>query len=160
VDIFESVGHFLQRIQIYAEIPFTPLIMNVIVKIMVEVLSVLALSTKQIKQGRLSKSFVSHEPPSTELAIEKFIKRLIGQGDRKIEDTLRRLDRLTQEEARMVATQTLELVHGLVKNVGVIKDGVQRLPAWLLRRLMYALIDGKISTDSMHQALGVFRLYN
>jgi hypothetical protein len=125
VNIFETVGNFLARIQIHAKIPLSSPMMDIIIKIMVELLSLLALSTKQIKQGLLSTSVVAHEPPSTEPVIEKFIKRLLGLGDRKIEAMLRRLDRLTQEEARMVTTQTLELVHGLAKNVEVVADGGQ-----------------------------------
>jgi len=158
VNIFECVGNFLNRVQIYAKIPLTPAMMGVIVEIMAELLSVLALTTTQIKQGRLSKSFVAHGPPSAELAIERFIRRLFG--DPKIEAVLQRLDRLTQEEARMATVQTLELVHGLVKNVGVVMDGGQTLLAWLLRQLMYVLIDGKISADLMRQVLGVFRRYH
>ena len=55
VDLFECLASFLKRLEIYTAIPFTPLMTDVIVKIMVELLSVLALATKQIKQGRLSK---------------------------------------------------------------------------------------------------------
>jgi hypothetical protein len=36
---------------------------------------------------------------------------------------LQRLDRLTHEEARTTATQTLEVVYGLVKNIKVVMDG-------------------------------------
>ena len=55
------------------------------------------------------------------------MKRLLGSENRKIEAVLHSLDRLTQEEARMAAAQTLDLLHGLVKNVGVIMDGGQTL---------------------------------
>ena len=158
VDIFESVGNFLNRVQIYANTPFTPPMMGIMVEIMAELLAVLALATAQIKQGRLSKSSVAHGHPSAELAIEKFIRKLFG--DQKIEAALRRLDRLTQEEARMATAQTFELVHGLVKNVGVVMDGGQTLLAWLLRQLIYVLIDGKISADHIRQVLGAFRRYH
>jgi hypothetical protein len=60
VDLFESVGNFLKRLNIYAEIPLTDEMMEMLVKIMVEVLSVLALATKEIKQGRLSKCISPH----------------------------------------------------------------------------------------------------
>jgi len=86
------------------------------------------------------------------------VKKLFGRTD--LEDALKRLDKLTHEEARMATVQTLELVHGLVKNVGVVMDGGQTLLAWLLRQLMYVLIDGKISADLMRQVLGVFRRYH
>jgi hypothetical protein len=35
---------------------------------------------------------------------------------------LRRLDRLTQEEAQVTVTQTLEVVQGLVSNMRVVMD--------------------------------------
>ena len=40
-----------------------------------------------------------------------------------MEAVLQRLDRLTQEEAQTTATQTLELVYGLVKNIKLVLDG-------------------------------------
>ena len=40
--------------EIYTTIPPTPIMTEVVVKIMVEMLSVIALASKQIKQGRLS----------------------------------------------------------------------------------------------------------
>ena len=45
-------------------------------------------------------------------------------GDSEIEATLMRLDRLTQEEARMNAAQTSSVIHGLVENMKVFMDGV------------------------------------
>jgi hypothetical protein len=55
LDLFECLGNFLKRLEIYTTIPPTSMMTNIIVKIMVELLSVLALATGQIKQGRLSK---------------------------------------------------------------------------------------------------------
>ncbi len=96
---------------------------GIIVKIMVEVLSVLALATKQIKQGRLSKLTVTSNLAIAQCATEKFAKKLLGEGD--IEAVLRRLDRLTQDEARMTVAQTLGLVYGLVGNMKVVMEGGQ-----------------------------------
>ena len=42
---------------------------------------------------------------------------------------LERLDRLTREEAQTTATQTLELVYGLVKNIKVVMEGARGLLA-------------------------------
>ena len=56
VDLFECLGNFLKRLEIYTAIPFTPLMTDITVKILVELLSVLALATKQVQQGRLSES--------------------------------------------------------------------------------------------------------
>jgi hypothetical protein len=55
LNLFECLGNFLKRMEIYTTIPSTPIMTEVVVKIMVELLSVLALASKQIKQGRLSK---------------------------------------------------------------------------------------------------------
>ena len=56
VDIFECIENFLRRLKIYTEIPPTPAMTDILVKIMVELLSVLALATKQINQGKFSES--------------------------------------------------------------------------------------------------------
>ena len=57
--LLETIEHFLNRLNIYINIPHTPAITEILVKIMVELLSALGLVTKQIKQKRLSES-----PPS------------------------------------------------------------------------------------------------
>ena len=53
--------------------------------------------------------------------IEKFAKRLLGECD--VEAILQRLDRLTQEEARMTGAHTLQVVHGLFDNLKAVMDG-------------------------------------
>ena len=58
LDLFECLGNFLRRLEIYAMVPSTPIMTDIFIKIMVELLSVLALATKQIKQGRFSKCAV------------------------------------------------------------------------------------------------------
>ena len=49
------------------------------------------------------------------------MKKLRGEKD--IEATLERLDRLTLDEARATAAQTLEVVCSLVRNRRVVMDG-------------------------------------
>ena len=53
----------------------------------------------------------------------KFVKKLLGESE--IEAVLQRLDRLTQEEARMTGAETLEVVHGLINNMKVVMNGTQ-----------------------------------
>ncbi len=53
--------------------------------------------------------------------IEKLVKRLLGEKD--VEAVLQRLDRLTQDEARVTAAQTLEVVYGLFQNMRVVMNG-------------------------------------
>jgi hypothetical protein len=40
---------------------------------------------------------------------------------------LQRLDRLTVEESRMTATQTMEIVYGLFNNMKAVMDGTETL---------------------------------
>ncbi|KAF8463029.1 ankyrin repeat-containing domain protein, partial [Russula ochroleuca] len=94
---------------------------EIVGKIMVELLSTLALVTKQIRQGRP----------------KKFVKKLFGEND--VEAVLQRLDRLTQDEARTTAAQTLEVVYGLVRDMRVVLD------------------DGKASADSVREALEIIQ---
>ena len=125
VDLFECMEHFLHRLKIYTEVPSTPAMTGIIVKIMVELLSVLALATKQIKQGRFSKFSLFPSHFWFDLAAEKYANKLLGENE--VEAVLRRLDRLNQEEARTTVAQTLEVVYGLVANIAVVMDGTRSL---------------------------------
>ena len=61
VDLFESIEHLLKRLNIYTMIPrATASAMDVMaVKIMMELISALALATNEVKQGQLSESVVA-----------------------------------------------------------------------------------------------------
>jgi hypothetical protein len=50
--------------------------------------------------------------------LEKYLKKLIGKNE--IEDALKRLDRLTNEEVRMVTAQVLEATHAVDDGVAVV----------------------------------------
>jgi len=56
VELFESVERFLGRLEIYTKITLSEAMKDIVVKIIVEVISTLALATEQVKQGPLSKS--------------------------------------------------------------------------------------------------------
>ena len=124
MDLFEHLGRFLERLDIYTKIQLTPIMTGIIVKIMVELLSVLALATKQIKERRFSKCTIAYHILCfvTQRATEKFARKLLGESE--IEDVLQRLKKLTEEEARIGVAETLGLVHGLVGNVKLIMEGV------------------------------------
>ena len=49
LDLFERLGNFLKRLDVHINIPPTEMMTDVILKIMVELLSVLVLARKQIK---------------------------------------------------------------------------------------------------------------
>ena len=54
VDLFERIENFFKRLESYTEVPPTNAMTDIIVKIMVEVLDIFAIATKEIKQGRAS----------------------------------------------------------------------------------------------------------
>jgi hypothetical protein len=114
--------HFLGRLDIYTKVPTTAVMGELIVKMMVELFSTIALVTKQVKQKRPCQcvlvATISH---LTERKAVKFVKKLLG--DNEVEAVLQRLDRLTLEEARMTAAQTFGVVHGLVQNMKAVMDG-------------------------------------
>jgi hypothetical protein len=117
------LGNFLKRLDVYIHIPPTEMMTDIIVKIMVELLSVLALASKQIKRGRFSMCPIKSHFQRSQLAAGAFAKKLLG--DSEIVAVLRRLDRLTQDEARTTGAQTLSVVHGLVSNMIVVMEGTQ-----------------------------------
>ena len=61
----------------------------------------------------------------TEWCSEKYMKKLVGRTE--IEDALKRLDRLTQEEARMAAAETLKIAHTVDKKVEGVADTVSAI---------------------------------
>ena len=117
------MGSFLKRLGVYTDIPPTPVVIDIVVKIFLELLLVLSLATKQVTHGRLSKRFVIHKRPVAQYVTEKFTKKLLGE--REVETVLQRLDRLTQDEARITVAQTLSVVHGLINNMRVVMEGGQ-----------------------------------
>lgn len=95
---------------------------------MVEVLTILALATKEIKQGRASESnLIPADIDLTSPILEKYLKKLAGRTD--IEDALRKLDQLTQEEARMAIAQVLKLTHGVDSKMKIVIEGAQACSA-------------------------------
>jgi hypothetical protein len=98
---------------------------DIIVKIMVEVLSILGIVTKEIGQGKMSTSFRNEISAKVDLRAEKFFKKLVGRKD--VEDALQRLDQLTQEEARMAAAETLTITRDIDDSVKGVDQKVQRV---------------------------------
>ncbi|KAH9009051.1 hypothetical protein EDB85DRAFT_2283293 [Lactarius pseudohatsudake] len=119
VDLFGRLEYFFKRLEQYIEVRPTAAMTDIIVKIMVEVLSILGIVTKEVGQGRTSMSFPVDKSPETDRHAEAYLKKLIGRKD--VEDALQRLDALTQEEARMAAVEALMITRGIddkVKDVG------------------------------------------
>ncbi|KAI0261708.1 hypothetical protein BC834DRAFT_894258 [Gloeopeniophorella convolvens] len=94
--LFKSIKNFLGRLEVYMRKPPTSVLSTAIVYIVAELLSIFALVTKQIKQGRLR-------------ALMKALR-----GKTEVEDALRLLDQLTRDEAVAVGVETWDGVRGLV----------------------------------------------
>ena len=59
VKLLERIQFFLQRLHHYTSVPLTPEMTELLAKIMAQILSILALSTKTMKQRRISWSIQS-----------------------------------------------------------------------------------------------------
>ena len=57
--------------------------------------------------------------------IEKFLRRLAGMAD--LEDALKKLDRLTQEEARLANVEVLRLAHSIRDGVEIVDGKVEEV---------------------------------
>jgi hypothetical protein len=81
---------------------------EVLVKIVIELLSILAIATKEVKRRRASEfSEREHVHSSPNCFPEIFARKLLGMTD--IEDALKRLDSLIQEEVQMAIAQNLKV---------------------------------------------------
>ncbi|KAH8990939.1 hypothetical protein EDB86DRAFT_2831048 [Lactarius hatsudake] len=92
-ELFERIGFFFKRLEIYTEVTPTTAMTDIITEIMVEVLTIFGIATKELRRG----------------SAKKFLKKLAGRAD--LEDAIKKLDRLTQEEARMALAEVLKVTH-------------------------------------------------
>lgn len=54
IDIFERIEGFFRRLDIYTEVVPTTKMMDTIIQILVEVLTIVGIATKEIKQSKIS----------------------------------------------------------------------------------------------------------
>jgi hypothetical protein len=54
IEIFGRIESFFRRLSIYTQVPSTPEMLDTIIQLMVEVLTILGMATKEMKQGRIS----------------------------------------------------------------------------------------------------------
>jgi hypothetical protein len=95
----------------------------------------------------------------TQCNTEKFVKKL--RGENEIEVTLQRLDRLTLDEVRATAAQTLEVVYGLVRHRRVLMDGENPYcPVLLASYCNFHTqdVEGNELVASVSDALGMFHV--
>ncbi|KAI0272292.1 hypothetical protein BC834DRAFT_1030465, partial [Gloeopeniophorella convolvens] len=122
---------------VYMRVDSTYSMAEIIVKLMIGILDILGLATKEIKQGRL----------------RAFGKKLLGS--KKIEDTVKRLDRLTLEESRVSTTHILLIVHTLLENFKGVMTNAETSTATLEDALasIQQIVDdvNKIKRDKLYQ---------
>src|SRR6266851_2907143 len=125
VNIFERIQLFLQRLSCYANINvrLTTAMTELLGKIMVHVITVLALSTRAMKERRKRGSTGLIYYLFADYGNDTILKRLVGRTD--IEDALQRLDTLTNEEGLMTTARNLEVTHHVDGNVATIKEVIQ-----------------------------------
>ena len=78
IDIFVRIEGFFKRLESYTEVRPTEAMTGVIMKIMIEVLSILAIATQQIKQGRSSESLDIHNRSSL-----TFVRKISEEASRQ-----------------------------------------------------------------------------
>ena len=123
VDLFGRIENFFRRLESYTEVRLTAAMMDIIVKIIVEVLSILSIATKEIRRGQASEWIPSDSLLLTDSCLEKYLKKLMGKNG--LADALKKLDVLTQEEARMATAELLRVTRGVDDKVTAILDGAQ-----------------------------------
>ncbi|KAH9173421.1 hypothetical protein EDB89DRAFT_2095241, partial [Lactarius sanguifluus] len=108
-ELFERIGFFFNRLETYTEVTPTAAMTNIITKIMVEVLTIFGVATKELRRG----------------SAKKFLKKLAGRTD--LEDAVKKLDRLTQEEARMALAEVLKISHIVRDDVKIVDGKVESI---------------------------------
>ena len=125
IELFGRIEDFFARLVIYTEVPLTPAMTNKMAKITVEILDILAIATKEIKQSRASEFDLRFKFRGADIVAEKFLKRVIGRTD--LEDGMKKLDKLTNEEVVMASAQLLKVAHNIDNNVTEVNEGVTRV---------------------------------
>ena len=146
IEIFELIGSFFRRLEEYADVPMTDTMKEIMVNIMAEVLGIFAIVTKEIKQGRASESNPDHAFPIADRDVEKYLNKLIGRTD--IEDALKKLENLTQEELKMAAAQTLKVVHHIRDGMEVVSKEIKGVGDKVNR-----IIEGTFGTLAPHKCI-------
>jgi hypothetical protein len=105
IELFERIHCFLHRLESYIRTLLSNEFVELLGKIMAQLLSILALSTKAMTDRRISMFFHFLSPCLAENGSEKVLKRLAGKTD--VEDAVSRLDALTKDENLVVVAKSL-----------------------------------------------------
>ena len=81
IDIFERIENFFKRMEKYMEVKPSEAMKDIIVKIMVEVLNIFAIATKEMRQGRTSEFPIRLQPYRFDgSSIRKISEEAVGKG--------------------------------------------------------------------------------
>jgi hypothetical protein len=64
IDLFERIENFFKRLESYTALPPSEAMVDIMLKVMVEILSILAIVTTEIKQRRRSELIIDEFPPT------------------------------------------------------------------------------------------------
>ena len=111
-EMLESIENFITRLSTYVEMPqSTPAFEKTVVKLMVGLISTLALVTRKLEKRRSRESFLANVLLySAQRDAVKWVKNFFGVKD--INKARQRLDRLQQEELLAVGAQILRAIDG------------------------------------------------
>ena len=113
VNWLESIENFIGRLSVYTDQTLPPAMVEIVVKIMEELISTLALVTKELKERKRGEFVLTEKCYLTQCDAGKLTSLLRSKAaDEDIKEALQKLDRLTQDELRNVAAQTLGVVIG------------------------------------------------
>ena len=125
IDVFGRIEGFFVRLVIYTEVPLTPAMTDKMVQITVEILDILAIATKEMKQSRASEFDLRFRFHDAYIVSEKLLKRVVGRTD--LEDGMKKLDKLTNEEVVMASAQLLKVTHNIDYRVTRVDEGTSRV---------------------------------
>ena len=107
----------------YTGVSLTPAMTNKMVQITVEILDVLATATKEMGQSVASEFSPRLKLLETNISKEKFLKKVAGRTD--LEDGLKKLEKLTNEEIAMAIAQLAKVADNINNNVMGVDEGVR-----------------------------------
>ncbi|EMD34303.1 hypothetical protein CERSUDRAFT_125486, partial [Gelatoporia subvermispora B] len=105
MELLNCVSKFLERLTVYTRMSLTVPMREILVRTLANVISVLALATKEVQQGRL----------------KKYVRTLLGNTD--VEDALAQLTRLSTTETQMVVLESLQLMYGIAASLNAHMQG-------------------------------------
>ncbi|KAN0141435.1 hypothetical protein V8E53_000680 [Lactarius tabidus] len=127
VNLFDRMKYFFMRLEKYIAVRPTAAMAEIIVQIMVEIICILGIVTKEIRQRRF----------------KKYVKGLFGIH--RVEDAFQRLDKLTQEEVRMAEVEILTIASRIDENIIQVEENLEGISEGVQSvHMIVKGIDGKL----------------